>query len=255
MRQAIGVDADDDAGDNAEESEQCPQTNVAECAFASCSSASTTRPKRTGSASCVAAMTTPASSKADGEIFFGRKQAKRAPINLDEVQGLRGHGRAGQRASIRIFTTCQSSVSKPTVRKWTDLATTIEFPQGPAKGLKSECDRVTARRDGDGAKEHVGSEHGCFCSVDGCEPPRLPNVVEHDPAAVGAFGLDRHRRVVIGDDTRASCGFERRRNIAFQQHRRLRVPIRPCAVSQDLLEIGLSAALAKSTRGMARGFS
>ena len=70
-------------------------------------------------------------------------------------------------------------------------------------GAEGKTHDMAARRHGDGAEQNVGAQDLRRLAVDLGEPPGVPEIVEHDPAAVGAVGLHDHLGVAVADDARA----------------------------------------------------
>ena len=123
-------------------------------------------------------------------------------------------------------------------------ALTIPFnsANAPANGWKREAHDVLAGRHDDGAEQHVGLEDFRGLAVDARPPPRMPDVVEHQEAAARRIGLDRDVGVVVAQDARGAAGARTRRagRRVLQQHRAARIDVRPAAVADHLVEIGLA---------------
>ena len=75
---------------------------------------------------------------------------------------------------------------------------------GAGQGPESEVHQVRPWRNGHGAKQDVGAQKVRRLAVNLGEPPGMPQVVQHHPAAGGAVGLNHHFRVAVGEDARLS---------------------------------------------------
>ena len=111
---------------------------------------------------------------------------------------------------------------------------------GSGKRPESEPDRVSARSDCDRAKEDVGAQDFRRLAVHLGEPPGVPEVVEDEPAAVGAVGFQGYLGVAVADDACAagaagSSGARRRR--ALEQHGGAQIGVGPGAIGQHAGEV------------------
>jgi hypothetical protein len=114
-----------------------------------------------------------------------------------------------------------------------------EFAQCARNGVERERDPVLARRDGDGTEQDVRSQDRHGAAIDGGDPPRVPDVVEHDEAAVRAVGIEDDAGVGVesdGDLSRAPrLDFGWR---VVEQNCRVEIDRGPVAVTEQILEIG-----------------
>src|SRR5262245_12456094 len=110
---------------------------------------------------------------------------------------------------------------RPRSRRRRRRASARKFRPAPPHGAKGKAHLVVAGRYGDGAEQYVGAQRGHRLAVELGEPPGMPQVVEHGPAAIRALHVEHHLGVLIGDDLDLTGppGLRLARSL-FDEHRR-----------------------------------
>src|SRR5271166_1907838 len=82
------------------------------------------------------------------------------------------------------------------------LQSCLHLVPQPTEWVKRKRYHVMSRRHCDRSERNIGAQEASTFAIDLSLPPRMPHIVQNDPAAVRAVHINRDNRVLINNQPR-----------------------------------------------------